>query len=86
MFAVQKDMHQIETKEKHVQENVETLIDVYNVSESKWEEEKDILTAENKKLASCMACKDMEFIALQEHKIILERSLHEVCENYGLLQ
>jgi hypothetical protein len=33
-----------------------------------------------------MACRDMEFIAFQEHKIILEISLHEVCENYGLLQ
>jgi FtsZ-binding cell division protein ZapB len=56
------------------------------LNESKWEEEKDILTAENRKLASCMACRDMEFAALQEHKMILERSLHEVSENRGLLQ
>ncbi|CAK9254535.1 unnamed protein product [Sphagnum jensenii] len=48
--------------------------------------EKDILTAENRKLASCMAYRDMEFVALQEHKMILERSLHEVYENRGLLQ
>ncbi|CAM6042219.1 unnamed protein product [Sphagnum compactum] len=86
MSAVKEDRHQIETKAKHVQENLETLIDAYTVSESKWEEEKDILTAENRKLASCMACRDMEFAALQEHKMILERSLHEVSENRGLLQ
>jgi hypothetical protein len=48
--------------------------------------EKDILTVENRKLASCMAYRDMEFAALQEHKMILERSLHEVFENRGLLQ
>ncbi|CAK9267606.1 unnamed protein product [Sphagnum jensenii] len=86
MSAVKEDRHQIETKAKHVQENLETLIDAYTVSESKWEEEKDILTAENRKLASCMAYRDMEFAALQEHKMILERSLHEVSENRGLLQ
>lgn len=77
MFAI-KDMHQIETKAKRVQENLETLIDVYNVFKSKWEEEKDIFTIENKKLASCMACRNVEFITLQEHKIILESNLHEV--------
>jgi kinesin family protein 15 len=86
MSAVKEDRHQIETKAKHVQENLETLIDAYTVSESKWEEEKEILTSENRKLASCMACRDMEFAALQEHKMILERSLHEVSENRGLLQ
>lgn len=86
MSTIKKDMHQIETKAKHVQENLETLVNVYNVFESKWDKEKDILTAKNMKLASYMACRGMEFIALQEHKITLERSLHEVCENYGLLQ
>jgi chromosome segregation ATPase len=86
MSAVKEDRHQIETKAKHVQENLETFIDAYTVSESKWEEEKDILTAENRKLASCMAYRDMEFAALQEHKMILERSLHEVSENRGHLQ
>jgi kinesin family protein 15 len=86
MSPVKEDRHQIETKAKHVQKNLETLIDAYTVSESKWEEEKDILTAENRKLASCMAHRDMEFAALQEHKMILERSLNEVSENRGLLQ
>jgi hypothetical protein len=65
---------------------LETRIDVYNVSEIKWEEEKDILTAKNRKLANCMACRDMEFITLQEHKIVLEKNFHEVCENHGFLQ
>jgi len=85
MFVVKKDMRQIETKAKHVQENLETLIHVYSVSKSKWEKEKDILTTDNMKLASYMACKNMEFIALQKHNIILEKNLHEVCEKYGLL-
>ncbi len=85
-FVVKNDICQIETKAKHAQENLETLIDLCNVSESKWEEEKDIFIAENKKLASCMACRDMEFITLQEHNMILERSLHEVCESHRLSQ
>ncbi len=83
---MQLKTHWIETKAKNVQENLETLFDLHNVSENKWEEEKNILTTKNRKLASYMACKNMEFIAFQKHKIILEKSLHEVCENYGLLQ
>jgi hypothetical protein len=86
MSTIKNDMHQIETKAKHVQESSETLIDVCIVFESKWEEEKDIFTTKNRKLASCMACRDMEFFALQEHNMILERSLHKVSENHGLLQ
>jgi hypothetical protein len=46
--------------------------------------EKNIFIAKNRKLESCMACRNMEFATLQEHKMILERSLHEVCENHGL--
>ncbi|XP_024380241.1 uncharacterized protein [Physcomitrium patens] len=87
MAIVQENRIQSESKSLQTQEKLRAstmLMKELARSEEQWKLQKEALAAENKRLKSCMACREMDFSSLQSHKERLEKSLKEAQEKENL--